>query len=215
MSLVDQRVYQATGPIEPVCEPGQNVLVRDRGIFKLYQVSAIETLHPSGPLTIDNTAMAQSGITRNFNPFATLDMGYGQMGQYRFQVLDDIMVDVFHPQASGRYTNNNGQSNIGWYSRFFDPHDAFSEFFVLEQDHPFFTITNRRSVAIDQARIVFYGYRYMLVGKSVDVPAGRASSSGIRIVPLQTFSSIEAAIEATKGPQGIRFTVIQLGGWTT
>lgn len=194
------RPYRA-GEIEPVVEVGQNVLVVNREAYNLYQIAYIEPIPPSFPLVMNLGAVlagAQTAITSTAN---ILDMTDGQLGQFRARVLDDIVVTLMEPLSVGRFLTKNVSARINAYSHLYDVHDHLSEFYVFEDDRPFVQIANPQAVNLAQARIAFYGFRYILSGK------GEVSNGG-HVTPLRRFKNIEEAT-VSKLP----FTVIPVGGW--
>lgn len=189
------------GPIEPVVEVGENVLTVDRVGYDLYRVAYIEEIPLSFPLVANIGAIAAGATAAIFNPTALLDMQEGQVGQYRAQVVDDIHVVINQPQAVARFSNRNQTARLNAFLRLLDPCDHLSEFYIMGQDRIFLTVTNPTQYALVQARVSFYGFKYVLEGQG---PA----KTGEKLVPLAAYQSIG---DARHGGQ--RFTVIPLGGW--
>ncbi|RJO60330.1 MAG: hypothetical protein C4542_09570 [Dehalococcoidia bacterium] len=195
------RPYRA-GPIEPVVEVGHNVLLIFQMKFYLYQVAFIEPVPPSHPL-IANIGAINAGITSAiFNTQNVLDMPDGSFGQFRARVLDDIVVTYLQPQASTRNSTRNNNARLTAFNRLYDPNDALSEFYVFEDERMFLQAVNPTDYNLAQARVVFYGFKYILSGQD------GVNMSGGSIKPLQQFDSIEAAKRSN-----INFTAVPVGGW--
>ncbi len=189
------------GPIEPVVEVGQNLLLVDRENYHLYQVSYIEPLSRSAPLIFDAGALNAASVTTVQNTQTILDMQFGQLAQIRMRVIDDINVVVFQPQAIARQANKNQIANINAFSAIYDPWDSLSEHYIFEDQRIFLQITNPRRYNLAQTRISFYGFKYVLFG-------GAGASSGGHVLPKRSFGSIQEATDS-----GEKFTVIPIGGW--
>jgi len=189
----------AEGPIEPVVEAGQNVLVFDKGAYKLYQAALIEPLGLSHPLVVNLGAIAAGANTAITSTTAALDMSDGQMAQLRAKVLDDIHAILFQPQGMARYTNMNQIARLNVFGQLADPCGHLTEFFIFEQNRPFLQAWNPTMYALAQARIAFWGFKYILDGET--------DKEG-HMKPLKRFSSMNEAV-ASKIP----FTSVMTGGW--
>ncbi len=198
---MDLRPYKP-GPIEPVCLAGENVLLAGRQGFTLYTVAYIEPLSRSAPLVQDLGSLAPgvpSALTSTEN---YLDAAYGQLQQIRVRVLDDINVTIYQPQAQARQANQNITALINAFGALYDPDDHMSEFFIFEDQRPYVQAVNPTQYTNTKSRLSYYGYKYVLSG------AGGTLSSGGKIAPLASFTSIKDAVESNK-----RFTVVPIGGW--
>jgi hypothetical protein len=200
MSTNYPRPFRA-GPIEPVVEVGQNLLVVDRENYNLYQVAYIEPLSRSAPLIFNAGALIAGKAATVLNTQTILDMQFGQLAQIRMRVIDDINVVVFQPQAVARQGNKNQTANINAFSAIYDPWDSLSEYYIFEDQRIFLQITNPRRYDISQARVGFYGFKYVLYG-------GAGASTGGHVLPRRSFSSIQEAVDS-----GEKFTVVPIGGW--
>jgi len=189
------------GPIEPVVEAGQNVLLVDRTNYNLYQVSYIEPLIRSYPLIYDGGALAAGATAPIANMQTLLDMQYGQLAQIRCRVVDDIDVIVFQPQAIARQANKNQIANFNAFSALYDEDDQGSEFYIFEDQRIYLQITNPTAYAGTKTRVSFYGIKYVLYG-------GQGASTGGHVLPMKSFDTIRDATNS-----GERFTVLPIGGW--
>ncbi|RJQ43382.1 MAG: hypothetical protein C4534_08270 [Gaiellales bacterium] len=198
------------GPIAPVAKPGENVLLVALNHYSLYEIAYIDTFPVSGQTIIDVGALAASftpaGSNANSSP--TLDLGAGQLGQWRFQVLDDIVVSVAQP-AAARHSLRLAPSNISAFTHLMHPDDEPTEMFTFEQQLDTsiaFTVRNPRPVAIAQSRLMFYGLKYILIGDLGNGKRGTASSGSLS--PLAQFTSIDEAMRSN-----YKFVVVPIGGW--
>jgi len=200
------RPYRA-GPIEPVVEVGQSLLVWEQGSFSLFPVGFIEPIPMSHPFVMNGGALAAAAQV-TFNSQNILDLQYGQLAQLRFRVLDDIAVEVLEPQATARFATLNQNARINVFTELYDPCGHLTEIFAYENNRPFFRITNPGLVALAQTRIQAYGFKYVLVGASGEPFMGE------RAVPIARFTNILQALAATDA-QGkpYRFTVVPIGGY--
>lgn len=193
------------GPIQPVAEVGENLLLVDNAAYHLYQVAYRNSVPPSHPFVAEASAgagLAAGGRIQAFNTNNILDLNEGQVGQFRAYVLDDVHVRINQPAATARQAVGQLVATFNAFSKLQDPHDALTEFFSFEDVRPILDITNPTGYVLVQVRIAFYGFRYILAGKD------GTSALGGRISPIETFQTIKAARES-----GQRFTVAAIGGW--
>ena len=177
------------------------MLLLDREAYMLYQIAYIEPVPPSHPVVQDFGAILAGAFTAPTSTTAILDMTDGQLGQFRMKVLDDIVVTLMQPQAVSRFGTKNVNARINAFSARYHPDDHLSEFYVYEDDRPFLQVTNPGAVALVQARVAFYGFRYVLSG-----PEG--PTAGGHVTPLRRFANIKEATESK-----LPFTVMPIGGW--
>lgn len=200
--------YRA-GPMEPVVHVGEQLLILDRDSYKLYGVAFIEQLPPSWPILVNvfanttpvTTTLASGSQLSMVSTQNQLDLPYGVLAQYRARVIDDLAATIRQPQANSRFTNLDQVARLSAYGAIEDPCDHMSELFQMEQDHIFVDVINTSGFALVQARIMFYGYKYVLEGKE-------GVSVGAKLTPYKTFASIREAKAS-----GEKFTVIPVGGW--
>jgi hypothetical protein len=194
-------MYGKVGPIEHIAEVGENVLLVQYGQYSLYQIAYIEPIPRSHPLVANVGAIAAGATVPVFNTTAILDMNYGQLGQFRAHVLDDIHVTVLQAQALARFALMNVSATINPFVHLEDPDDVLTEFAIWEQNRVFLTVVNPTGYPLAQARVAFYGYKYVLAG-----PEG--PSGGQSLPPIAKYTSIKEAIDAGK-----KFAAVPVGGW--
>lgn len=202
------------GPIQPVVEVGQQLLLADRQAYNLYKVAFIEPLAFSNPLVVNGNALVNpaapatpiaAGVTTAVvSTQAVLDNQYGQVGIFRAKVLDDVVATIFEPQAEARYTIKNINAVVSAFNNLEDPDANLTEFAIFEDRRIFLSFRNPTGYALNMSRVAFWGFKYVLAG-----PEGPGSSSG-RVPPLRRWLTINEAVES-----GERFTVVAVGGWGT
>ena len=193
----------AAGEMEPIVDPGQQLLVVDREGYNLYRAAFIEPLPYSRALVVDliTGTVATGAAGAQVSMTNLLDMQDNQAGQFRMEVLDDIDVLVSQPQSVARYSTRNVSSPVSMFSKLRDRCAHTTETFILGQDRTYMTPTNNGGRGITLGRVAFWGFKYVLVGKS-GLPTTGA------LDPIKTFGSIDEALRS-----GEKFTVLPAGGW--
>lgn len=150
------------GPISPILKPGENVAFLMQGSWNFYQVLMHEPLQMGNAILQDIGAIAAgaaSAITQSTGVRADTN----RLLQVRFAVLDDIRVAVFQAQASAKFANLAGHTQISLMSAQMDPDAALTETFAFEDTHrPWFQVTNPTGVNVAQSRIIAWGIQYIL-----------------------------------------------------
>ena len=195
------------GPIEPVAQVGQNLLVIQTTKYRLYQVAYTEQVYLSHPLVVNLGAPAAGVVLADFNTNTVLDMQDGELIQLRAFVLDDIHVVMLQPLAVTRGITQNVQARLNAFLAQKDPCHHTTEIFIFGDQRIFLRGQNPTLYALAQARVAFYGIRYVLAGSS-----GPATKGG-RLPAIKTFPDIQAAIEWSRAPEGEKFTIVPIGGW--
>ncbi len=197
----DTGPYQP-GPIRKVALPGENILLVQTDRYRLFQIAYIEPLPRSHPLVINVGAPAAGQTLADFNTQNVLDMEYGQLGQFRMKVLDDIHVVVLQPAQVSLHSTLNVIATVNPFTALADPSGHQTEVFIFEINRIFVRVTNPTRYNLAQARVALDGFRYILAGAE-----GTSLSDGV-LRPIETFSSIQQA-KASKIP----FTIVPMGGW--
>lgn len=190
------------GPIEPIVEVGQNVLLVDREAYNLYSVAFIEPIAISNVTIVNGGALAAGATSAVINSQAQLDNNYGQFAQLRAKLLDDVIVTLLQPQAVARFSMKNVNAVINAFTMVEDPCGHTTEVFIYEDDRIFAQFRNPHTVAVAQSRLAFYGFKYVISG-----PEGPAATGG-KVAPIRRFLTITEAIRS-----GEKFTVVPVGGW--
>jgi hypothetical protein len=202
------KIY-SRGPIEPIVERvGDNLLLQKTNGLDLYQVQFIDSLPPSQPLVVN---LATSGLAAGANTGSTSInlqnqeyMNYGQLGHFRFYVLDPVTVTLWQPQSSGRNLTQLTQGSFTMRTRFHDPNDSFSEHFVYQQNPAYLIATNFNAVTQSLARVAIYGFNYWLAGLNPNTSVNR----GVVQQPLVHFNSVNEAVSSK-----YKFTIVPIAAW--
>ncbi len=149
------------GPVEQIVVPGEIVGIWVNKVYEFYRVAFIEPLNRSNPITIDLGALAAGGTT-GITQLTLLQMPDAEFGQFRAEVLDDVEVILYQGRADQRHKLQNRVATLSRFSPLFDPDGHQSEFYEYEDNWAFMQATNNTSYALTQARVVFWGYRYVL-----------------------------------------------------
>jgi hypothetical protein len=150
-----------SGEIEKIVFPDQMVGIWVNKIYKFYNVAYIEPLPQSDPLEFDLGALA-AGANTGITQLQLLEMPDLEFGQFRAFVWDDICAELWQSRSDHRYKLNNRNARITRNSHRVDPTDHLTEFYVHEDDFAFVQVVNPTDYDLAQARICFYGFRYVL-----------------------------------------------------
>lgn len=160
MPALPQLYPYKSGPIESICMPGENVGIWVNKVYEFYKVLYIEGIMRSNPTLIDLGALA-AGAATAVTQLTFLEMPDLEFAQYRAEVLDDVEVILYQGRADQRHKTN---SRVATYNRSLrqqDPDGHTGEFYVFEDNFAFMQATNNTDYALAQARVVFWGFRYV------------------------------------------------------
>lgn len=149
------------GPIQPLAKPGENIAVWSASAWHYYQIERLEPILPSNAI-VHNLGAVAAGAVINPTLATTLEFDTNRLAQLRMAVLDDIQVRVSQPQAAAKFVNVDAHTEVTLFTHWRDPDAALTEFFVFEDKQPLFRIENPTDYALAQARIVFWGFQYLL-----------------------------------------------------
>jgi len=152
--------YKA-GPIEQVVMPGENVGIWVNKTTQFYKVVYIEPITRSDPVTFDLGALAAGGVSI-ITQITLLQMPDLEFAQLRMEVMDDVSCILYQGRADQRHKLQNVVSTVNRFSPLFDRDGHQTEFFEFEDNYIFLQATNQTAYALTQARVVFWGYRYVL-----------------------------------------------------
>lgn len=148
------------GPIEQVVMPGENVGIWINKLYEFYRVLYIEGISRADPVTLNLGALA-AGATTAVTQATLLRMPDLEFAQLRMEVLDDVEIIVYQGRADQRHKLQNVVATLSRFIREFDPCAHLTEMFEFEDNFLFLQATNQTSYALTQARVVFWGYRYV------------------------------------------------------
>jgi hypothetical protein len=145
----------------PICEIEQNLAILTTGGWEYFKAIYIEPLPPSEDMIMDFGTIT-SGSTAEDTKIEMLEMKTDELGQFRFEPLDDIIVKVMQPQAATRNAIRNTVARVSMLSCKRDPSLKHTEFFVFEGDTVYMAPTNNSDNDLAVSRVQFYGYRIVL-----------------------------------------------------
>ena len=160
--MSDELYAARPGPITPIAHIGQNILVYKTKHYELFRVLYREGIPPSTPLMRDFGAIAAGATLAGQSMQAELEMPDNQLGQFRIQCLDDLRVTIWQPRSLGRFQNKNIVAQVTAFTTIMDQCSHTTEFTVFEDTWPFFDVMNPRIVATIQARVIMWGFKYVL-----------------------------------------------------
>lgn len=146
---------------DPICKIKENIGVLTGDGEKYFKVIYREQLPASEDLIVDFGAIADDGVDAD-NEITDIEMNSGELGQYRFEPLDPIKVEVKQPMAASRFSIKNTVVRVSQRSVINNPTLSDTEFYVFENDNVYMTATNNSGAALTKSRVQFYGYRYIL-----------------------------------------------------
>ena len=149
------------GPIQPICLPGQIVGIWQKKNFVFGTVAYIEGIPRSDPVEIDLGAIAAGGTSAIVQNVA-LTLPDDEFGQFRCIAIDDICGMLWQARPDGRYKLRNRNARVTRWTNLHDPCGHTTEFYVYEQDDAFHQALNPTAYALTQARLAFYGFRYVV-----------------------------------------------------
>jgi len=161
MPALPQLYPYKAGAIEPVVLPGETVGVWVNKWFTFYEVVYIEGVPRSDPLEFDFGAIAAGGVTA-VTPLLLTEMPDNEFAQLRAAVIDDFTVILYQGRADQRHKLRNRVATYTPFTALFDPDGHTGEFYVFEEQHAFGQATNQTAYAMTTARMVFWGFRYVL-----------------------------------------------------
>lgn len=187
------------GSIEAVADVGDLIALVDSSGFYIYRVAYIEAFPEGPPLIIDvsngngiaaATPPATPGAAAAFQ-VTGLNMNYGVVAQLRAELQDDFLLAINLPGgAQPLHTTQGGQALLGAYDAVENPDNYLTELYVFEQQVPTVTPTNLSQLALVDALVQFYGFKYVLAG-----PEGIGAGT-TRLNALAKFDTINDLMES-------------------
>ncbi len=174
-----------SGPIVPVCKVMENLAVLTGGGYHYFPVQFIEPLPRSSPLVADMVQIVQGAagpgipalgnINQALIPFLRINRAVksGELLHMRMEPLDDVEFLLWETASVGRFATNFVRARVTRFTAFRDPWLASTTFFVIGQDNDInIQAMNPNPVLAPQARIAFWGFRYVLGVEFESKPAG-------------------------------------------
>jgi len=148
---------------EPFASVGEVVgILTTEGSWIYRVISYAEPLPPSEEGMIKDFGAIENNGTKELQAVELVKMRSNELGQFRFEVLDNIKVSVWQPKGAARFQS---KETIAWVTPLTkqkDPTMKMTEFFVYKGDGVFFTVKNDSGEDLTKSRIQFYGWRFVL-----------------------------------------------------
>jgi len=166
MLFVDNLYSQ--GPIAPICQIMEHIAVWSEQRWIGYQVNFIEPVPRSSTFIIDMvpaaaTLAAAAAIAGAVQ--ALLQVNNHEMAHYRWFAIDDIEGQLWQLSNMARFSPRGGQAGVNLLTPIYDPWLATTTFWVVggagDKDARI-GCTNISGAVLPQARLGFFGYRYLL-----------------------------------------------------
>jgi len=175
--------------IQPVCLIKQNMSVWSSQQWNHFIVEYIEPLPPGGASIVDMVATAGATTlpalgTIQKRVVQILQLAESELLHVRMDVLDNVEAIVWEQSSQTKFTSKNLTARVDWQTRVRDPNLATTTFWVSTDKRDMnLEIRNPMAVALPQARVQFFGYRYILsphpdVTKDLDATTKRALAMG-------------------------------------
>jgi len=147
--------------MEPVALIGENISVLVEGGEKHFEVMYLEGIPET---QIVDAAPVAGIVAGGTNVAAITNMGMRdlEIGQWRLYPIDDIICQIWAPQAMGRYITRAVMATLDIRAAVTDPCGHLSELFVYQNMFPFVTALNPMAAAITMARLRAHGFRYVV-----------------------------------------------------
>jgi len=149
------------GEIEQIVLPNEIVGIWVNKLYEFYKVQYIETITRSSPVSIDLGALAAAGAS-NVTQVTLLQMPDLEFAQFRMEVLDDVEIIVSQGRADQRHKLQQVVATLGRMNPLWDPDAHLTELYEFEDNYIFLQANNQTSYALAQARVAFWGFRYVL-----------------------------------------------------
>jgi hypothetical protein len=168
MNIIDNLYSQ--GPMSPVCQIKEHLAIWTETIYKGFQVDWIEPIPRSSAFIIDLVALQGTGplapnLTIAGRLVTALQVNANELAHYRWFAIDDIEGQLWELANMARFNPRGGQAGVNLLSSVYDPWLASTTFWVLggpgDKDARI-GCTNISGAALPQARLGFFGFRYIL-----------------------------------------------------
>jgi len=168
MNFVDNLYSQ--GPIAPICQIKEHLAIWSEARWIGFEAELIEPIPRSSQFVIDLIAIAGVGILAPIGTIASqlipqLQVSANELFHARFFVLDDIEAQLWQLSNMARFAPRGGQAGVNLFTPVYDPWLATTTFWVLggagDKDARV-GCTNIGGAILGQARVGFFGYRYIL-----------------------------------------------------
>ena len=168
MNVIDN--LYSSGPMAPMCQIREHLAIWSEQKWMGFQVEYIEPVPRSSVFIIDLVQESGSGPLAPNQQVAgqlldAIRVNANELSHNRWFVIDDIEGQLWQLSNMARFAPRGGQAGVTRFSPFYDPYLASTTFWVLgglgDKDARI-GCTNISGATIPQARIGFFGFKYIL-----------------------------------------------------
>lgn len=155
------------GLVEPVAQINQNIAVYwgNKWLYRL--VIYLEAIPPFQFLNCGQVLL--TAIHASPTKATNLEVRSNEFAQYRWFPLDNVQVYLWLPTSSGRQSLKNVRVPTDLYILDRDPCLHLTEFFVWQDNVPYFQPLNPMDYTVAQSRLVAMGFRFITEELAADV----------------------------------------------
>ena len=168
MDFVDNLYSQ--GPIAPSCRIKEHLAIWSEARWIPFQAKLIEPIPRSSNFVVDLIVISGVGFLAPTAAVAAqlipaIQVNSTELFHARMYVLDDIEAQLWQLTNMARFAPRGGQAGVNLFTPVYDPWLATTTFWVLggagDKDARV-GCTNIGGAVLGQARVGFFGYRYIL-----------------------------------------------------
>ena len=179
MNFVDN-LYNP-GPITPICQIKEHLAIWSEQRWMGFQVDFIEPQPRSSNFIIDLITIAgvaplvpNATVAGQLLPI--IQVNENELAHLRWFVIDDIEGQLWQLSNMARFAPRGGQAGVNLFTPVYDPWLATTTFWVLggkgEKDARV-GCTNISGAILGQARLGFFGYKYVMIPEATIHPNAR------------------------------------------
>ena len=169
------------GPISPICQIKEHLAIYTDQQWRGFKVEYIEGVPRSSAYIVDLITTAGVGTLAPLAAvggqlLAVLQVSANELVHNRWFVIDDIEGQLWQLSNMARLAPRGGQAGVNLFTPMYDPWLTSTTFWVVggpgDKDARV-GCTNISGATIPQARLGFFGYRYILEAEPVIHPNAR------------------------------------------
>jgi len=169
------------GSISPICQIKEHLAVWSEQRWMPFVVDYIEQIPRSSAFTVDlmvtlGVAVLAPGAAIAGQLLPILQCNANELAHLRWFVIDDVEGQLWELSNMARFAPRGGQAGVNLLTPQYDPWLATTTFWVLggagDKDARV-GCTNISGAIIPQARLGFFGYRYIMTPESMVHPNAR------------------------------------------
>jgi len=199
------------GPLSLIARIKDTISVYTAKKWSHFQIAFAEPWPRSSPLRVDVVALAgattiaaNTNIAKRLAPI--LQVTDDEMLCVRMEPLDDVECVVWEQSGVGRFVSRNTQARVDMATCLRDPYLASTTFFIMGHQRDMnLEVVNPNPVALNQARVQFRGFRYVLDEitpdlSSVVTPQGQPDKKRQEEIIRQLAAGDKATVAQFIGP---------------